>query len=104
MLHSPVLSLLASAALGEALLYIATNSPIRITDRRVVVMRELSWLEIRRAFGIGDDRELAAHELLAGEQTSVAGELRRAAAYGMMTVIQRYRVSIIPHVLERDAA
>ena len=31
-------------------------------------------------------------------------ELRRAATYGMMTVIQRYRVSIIPHVLERDAA
>jgi hypothetical protein len=102
-LHPPVFSLLVSAVLGEALLFLATNSPTRITDRRVTLMRELSRLELRHAFG-GDDREPAAYDLLAGEQLPVVCELRRATSYGVMTVLQRYRVSITPHGLGRDAA
>ena len=86
-----LLSLLASAALGEALLYLATNSPVKLTCRRTVLMRELTRRDVRLAMGVGGDSGIP-DRLYAGEKFRTITELRRAAAYGMKTALQRYQL------------
>jgi hypothetical protein len=93
LLNPTLASLVSSAALGEALLFLATNSPVELTDRRVILMRELSRLEVRRALGMDDDRGCAIpRRLRAGVPLRVLTELRRAAEYGTTSAMHRYRV------------
>ena len=93
MIAANLASLVSSAALGEALIFLATNSPVEITDRRVILMRELSRLEVRRALGMDDDRGCATPRRLgAGEPLRVLAELRRAAEFGTTSAMHRYRV------------
>jgi hypothetical protein len=87
-------SLLASAAFGEALLFLAMNSPIRITDRRIALVRELSRVEIRRELGLEDEQNVP-QRLLARERENILGELRRAAAFGTTVAIQRLHAGIV---------
>ena len=83
---------MSSAALGEALLFLATNSPVELTDRRVMLMRELSRAEVRRALGLDDRSCDVPRRLRAGEPLRVLTELRRAAAYGTTSAMHRFRV------------
>jgi hypothetical protein len=86
-------SLVSSAALGEALVFLATNSLVELTDRRVILMRELSRLEVRRALGMDDDQSCAIpRRLRAGEPLRVLAELRRAAEFGTTSAMHRFRV------------
>lgn len=93
MIAANLASLVSSAALGEALLFLLTNSPVELTDRRVMLMRELSRVEVQRALGLGDDRSCGIpRRLRAGEPLRVLTELRRAAAYGTTSAMHRFRV------------
>ena len=83
---------MSSAALGEALLFLATNSPVELTDRRVILVRELSRVEVQRALGMHDRGCGVPRRLGAGEPPRVLAELRRAAAYGTTSAMHRYRV------------
>jgi hypothetical protein len=90
---SPALaSLVSSAALGEALLFLATNSAIELTDRRVFLVRELSRVEVRRALGLHASGSEVPRRLRGGEPLPIVEELRRAAAYGTTSAMHRYRV------------
>ncbi len=90
-------SLLASAAFGEALLFLAMNSPIRITDRRIALVRELSRVEIRRELGLEHEQHVP-QRLLARERENVLTELRRAAVFGTTVALQRLHAgAVIPH-------
>lgn len=87
-------SLLASSAFGEALLFLAMNSPIRITDRRIALVRELSRVEIRRELGLEQEQHVP-QRLLARERENVLTELRRAAAFGTTVALQRLRAGVV---------
>ena len=63
---------------------------MKITSRRVVLLRELARLEVRRAMGVGDAESGIPDRLYSGEKFRTITELRRAAAYGMKTALQRY--------------
>jgi hypothetical protein len=103
-----IVSLVSSAAMGEALLFLATNSPVALTDRRVVLVRELARLEVRRVMGVGEASGQIPRRLQAGEPMRILNELRRAAAYGTTSAVQRYRTgSLTAHAvadLTRPAA
>lgn len=83
---------------------------MQLTDRRVVLVRELSRAELRRAAGLDDGQTRISSRLYAGERLRVITELRRAAAYGTTMAMQRYRESGVPHAagktgsLKRPAA
>ncbi|HEY1727332.1 MAG TPA: hypothetical protein VGG22_03005 [Candidatus Baltobacteraceae bacterium] len=96
-LQTAPFSLLASSAFGEALLFLAMNSPIRITDRRIALVRELARTEIRRELGLEQEQHVS-QRLLARERESVLTELRRAAEFGSTVAIQRLRTgTAVPH-------
>ena len=98
------MSLLASSAFGEALMFLAMSSPIRITDRRIALVRELSRLELRRELGLELGQNVP-QRLLARERASVLTELRRAAEFGTMVAVQRYRVGdAVPRAVGGTAA
>lgn len=104
MISTPILSLLASSAFGEALLFLATSSPIRITDRRIALVRELSRLQIRCELGLEQGQHVP-QRLLARERASVLTELRRAAEFGTTVAVQRYRVgTVVPRAVGGTAA
>jgi len=87
-------SLLASAAFGEALLFLAMNSPIRITDRRIALVRELSRVEIRRELGLEQGQHVPPR-LLARERENILTELRRAAEFGTTVALQRLHAGVV---------
>lgn len=84
-----VASLIASAALGEALLFLTANSEVSLSGRRVALVRELSRVEVRRALGLHEG-DRVPERLLARESAATLGDLRRAAAYGTRSAIGRY--------------
>lgn len=85
-----MISLVASAALGEAVLFLAANSPIALSGRRVALVRELSRVEVRRVFGLHEGCRVSPR-LLSGVTQSVLSELDRAAKHGAQSVLLRYR-------------
>ena len=85
-----MISLVASAALGEAVLFLAANSPIALSGRRVALVRELSRIEIRRVFGLHEGSRVPPR-LLHGVAPSVLSELHRAAKHGTQSALLRYR-------------
>ncbi len=94
MISPALLSLLASSAFGEALLFIATSSPIRITDRRIALVRELSRVDVARQLGYEQGQQIP-QRLLARERVSVLSELTRAATYGTTVAMQRFRAGAV---------
>jgi len=95
--------LLTSAAFGEALLFLAMNSPIRITDRRIALVRELSRVEIRRELGL-DYEQNVPQRLLARERENILTELRRAAAFGSTVALQRLHAGVVSRAAGGTAA
>jgi len=80
------------------------NSPIRITDRRIALVRELSRVEIRRELGLEHDQHVP-QRLLARERENVLTELRRAATFGTTVAIQRLAAgSLVSRALGGTAA
>ena len=103
-LQTAPFSLLASSAFGEALLFLAMNSPIRITDRRIALVRELARTEIRRELGLEQEQHVP-QRLLARERENVLTELRRAAEFGSTVAIQRLRTgTVVPRAVGGTAA
>jgi hypothetical protein len=93
-LQNTPFALLSSSAFGEALLFLAMNSPIRITDRRIALVRELSRVEIRRELGMEHEQHVP-QRLLARERESVLTELRRAALFGTTVALERLRAGAV---------
>jgi hypothetical protein len=78
---------------------------MRITERRAVIVRELSRLAIRHALGIDQDQGHLSDPAQVGERASVLSELSRAAAFGTMVAMQRYRfATIASHAVSGSAA
>ena len=94
MIAPPLLSLLGSCAFGEALLFLATSSPIRITDRRIALVRELTRVDLARQLGFEQGQNIP-QRLLARERVSILNELTRAAGYGTTVTMQRYRAGTV---------
>ena len=84
-----VVSLVASAALGEALLFLTANSEVPLNGRRVALVRELSRVEVRRAFGLHEGNRVPKR-LLARESPATLSDLHRAASYGTRSAFTRY--------------
>ncbi len=89
MTSANIVSLVASAALGEALLFLTANSEVSLSSRRVALVRELSRVEVRRAFGLHEG-DRVPQRLMARESAGTLGDLRRAASYGMRSALTRY--------------
>jgi len=90
LLNACAVSLIASAALGEAILFLAANTNLKLQGRRVALVRELSRVEVRRAFGLHEGCRVPAR-LLAGESLASLSELCHAAEYGTQAVMLRLR-------------
>jgi hypothetical protein len=90
LIHTNVVSLVASAALGEAILFLAANSTVHLSGRRVALVRELSRVEVRRAFGLHEGCRVPPH-LVARESRFVMSELHRAAEHGTQSAVSRLR-------------
>ncbi|HTX03299.1 MAG TPA: hypothetical protein VMD07_06440 [Candidatus Acidoferrales bacterium] len=80
------------------------NSPIRITDRRIALVRELSRVEIRRELGLEQGQHVPQH-LLARERENVLTELSRASVFGATVAMQRLHAGVnIPEAVGGTAA
>lgn len=90
--HANVLSLVASAALGETVLFLVSNTTVGLTGRRVALVRELTRIEVRRVFGLHEGCRVP-QRLLAREPLSVLGELQHAVKHGTQSVMLRYRTA-----------
>lgn len=103
-MNSPnVVSLVASAALGEALLFLTANSEVSLSGRRVALVRELSRVEVRRAFGLHEG-DRVPQRLFARESAATLSDLRRAASYGTRSAISRCYVGGNVVSIRRPAA
>src|SRR5579875_3321588 len=90
LIHANIVSLVASAALGEAVLFLTANSPVRLSVRRVALVRELSRVEVRRVLGLHEGCRVP-ERLFAGESIAVIKELSRAAEHGTQSAMHRFR-------------
>ncbi|MGH7662000.1 MAG: hypothetical protein ACRENA_13940 [Vulcanimicrobiaceae bacterium] len=84
-----IVSLVASAALGDAILFLTANSEVSLSCRRVALVRELSRVEVRRALGLHEG-DRVPQRLLARESAATLSDLCRAASYGTRSAIGRY--------------
>lgn len=90
LIQANIVSLVASAALGEAVLFLSANSPVRLSGRRVALVRELSRVEVRRVLGLHEGCRVP-ERLFAGESIAVIKELSRAAEHGTQSAMHRLR-------------
>ena len=90
MIYANVVSLVASAALGEAILFLAANSTIRLSGRRVALVRELSRVEVGRVLGLHEGYRVPEY-LAERETASTMNELRHAAEYGTHSAVSRLK-------------
>jgi hypothetical protein len=88
LIYANIISLVASAALGEAILFLAANSTIRLSGRRVALVRELSRVEVGRVLGLHEGYRVPDY-LSERESAAVMNELRHAAEYGTHSAICR---------------
>jgi hypothetical protein len=100
---SNIVSLVASAALGEALLFLTANSEVSLSSRRVALVRELSRVEVRRAFGLHEG-DRVPQRLFARESAQTLSDLRRAASYGMRSALARHHFGERVLSIRRPAA
>ena len=84
------ISLVSSAALGEALLFLATSSQVELTDRRVVLVRELSRHQVRCILDGQGERDSVPLRLQNDEPPGIMHELRRAVSYGATAALLRF--------------
>lgn len=88
-----MLSLIMSAALGDAVLYLSTHGDTALTEGCILLLRELTRREVLRLIE-STSVQIVAQQQAGGSATDASEELRHAASFGAVCAVRRCSASL----------